>query len=65
MRWRSAGLAQFETSDLHVTPADVLAKTQSGASSSESMVPAQVVRTITQRGLFGYSGAGPTQDSTT
>jgi hypothetical protein len=44
----------FDTSQLHISPADVLKQIQSGDSAWEKLVPAKAVALIKQKGLFGY-----------
>jgi hypothetical protein len=47
----------FDAKFLSVTPAEVLAKIQSGDASWESAVPPEVFQAITNRKLFGYRAA--------
>jgi hypothetical protein len=55
---RESGLLRaienVDESQLHIFPGDVLALVERGDPVWEEMVPAQAVRIIKERGLFGY-----------
>ena len=50
-------IREFDDSQLHITPRDVLARLQSGDASWETMVPPEVSKMIKARGFFGYRGS--------
>lgn len=54
-------IRQFREDRLHVYPADVLARIQSGDSEWEKMVPRQAAVLIKQRKLFGYNTSRQSQ----
>jgi hypothetical protein len=47
-------IREYDTEELHVTPAAVLAAIQSGDAGWENLVPPQAAGLIKQKGLFGY-----------
>jgi hypothetical protein len=47
-------IQEFDQTQLHVTPAEVLAMLQSGQPGWEELVPAPAAELIKQRGFFGY-----------
>ena len=49
-----ADMRDVDSTDLHVTPADVLAAIQSGDARWEKLVPPEAAAVIKQEGLFGY-----------
>jgi hypothetical protein len=52
-------IRRFDAAHLQAFSSSVLAKLQAGDPDWENMVPAQAVRLIKEKGLFGYSPAAP------
>ena len=50
-------ISDYNPEYLRIFPPDALAKLQSGDSSWERMVPAEVAEMIKQRGFFGYQAS--------
>lgn len=50
-------IRQFDTGQLHISPAEVLRNLQSGDAAWETMVPPPAAALIKQNGYFGYSPA--------